>query len=67
MYSHKTDDSFAEEMKDYYPRKKTRSNGQVWKGYQPTCEELCGRVKPCGNTYCSNNPRFRGRNRKKRK
>lgn len=23
-----------------------------------TCEKLCGRLKPCGNTHCSANPNY---------
>lgn len=23
-----------------------------------SCEEVCGQVKPCGNRYCSANPKY---------
>lgn len=32
-----------------------------------SCYELCGREKPCGNTYCSNNPKYTGPVRKTKK
>lgn len=32
-----------------------------------SCKELCGRVKPCGNVFCSNNPNYRRPTTKKKK
>lgn len=32
-----------------------------------TCKSLCGNIKPCGNVFCSLNPKYRGPFRKKKK
>lgn len=46
--------------------KPRRRIDRTYGGIRVTCEELCGRLTPCGNKYCSNNPEY-NRNRKKGK
>lgn len=32
-----------------------------------SCMDVCGQEKPCGNTFCSNNPRYHTANAKRTK
>lgn len=35
--------------------------------YPYTCKETCGQEKPCGNRYCSANPKYTGPKTKPKK